>query len=278
MPDTAPPLMKELLVVIPHSGIVIPAEISLDSLSDQFPELARNVDWYTNWLYDFRDLLGNRHLVFPYCSLILEANRRPDRVDDCVPLRDVHGRPVYRVGREPGRDLRLRLVEKYLRSFHRSIEDQIASGAECLLDGHSTVSARGMKDDQIDIMNFQHSALDDGPIRFSPPAYAEAYADELRKRLPDVRITVNASDYHDVYGHVAAAHSVNAAGRRGTRVPAIIQETNERLYKNPDRTPNVEAVNRLRKAFALALAAAWRRTRPQPEGVVSAPGGKRSSG
>ncbi len=65
---------KELLVVIPHSGIVIPAEISLESLSNKFPEMVRNVDWYTNWLYDFRDILDNRQMVFPYCSLILEAN------------------------------------------------------------------------------------------------------------------------------------------------------------------------------------------------------------
>jgi len=278
MPDAPPPALKELLVVIPHSGIVIPAEISLGSLSEQFPDLARNVDWYTNWLYDFRDLLENRHLVFPYCSLILEANRHPDRLDDCVPLRDVQGRPVYRNGREPDRELRLRLSDKYLRSFHRSIGDHIAAGAEFLLDGHSTVSARGMRDDQIDIMNFQHSALDDGPVLFSPPAYAEAYAEELRRRLPDIRITVNASDYHGVYGHVAAAHSVNAAGRVGARVPAIIQETNERLYKNPDRTPNVEAINRLRKAFALSLAAAWRKARRRPEGAAAPPETKNSRG
>lgn len=266
MSDAVPPAARELLVVIPHSGIVIPAEIPLDSLSDQFPELARNVDWYTNWLYDFRDLLDNRHLVFPYCSLILEANRHPDRLEDCVPLRDVLGRPVYRDGREPDRELRLSLADKYLRGFHRSIEDHIAAGAELFLDGHSTVSARGMRDDQVDIMNFQHSALDERPVQFSPPDLAEAYAEELRGRLPDILVTVNASEYHDVYGHVAAAHSVNAAGRVGVKAPAIVQETNERLYKNPDRTPNVEAVNRLRRAFALSLAAAWDRVRSRPPG------------
>lgn len=257
----APAAMKELLVVVPHSGLVVPAEIPLSSLSDRFPELVRNVDWCTNWLYDFRDLLDNRHLVFPHCSLILEANRHPDHVDDCVPLIDVHGLPVYRSGREPTVELRHRLVDKYLRGFHRAIEDHIAAGAEFILDGHSTVTARGMADNQIDIMNFQHSALDEGPVYFSPQPFAEAYAEELRLRLPDVRITTNASHYRDVYGHVAAAHSVNAETRVGSKAPAIVQETNERLFMNPDRTPNVEAVNRLRKAFALSLTAAWRRVR-----------------
>lgn len=254
-------MMKELLVVIPHSGIVIPAEIRVDDLSDRFPEMARNVDWFTDWLYDFRDLLDNRQIVFPFCSLILEANRHPDRVEDCVPLCDVHGQPIYKSGREPGRELRLALADKYLRRFHWSIEECIAAGAEFLLDGHSTVTARGVSADQIDIMNFQHSALDENPVHFSPEDCALAYAEELRRRLPDVQVTVNASEYHNVYGHVAAAHSVNARGRMGGKVPAIIQETNEHLYKNPDRTPNIKALNRLRTAFARSLAAAWHRFR-----------------
>jgi N-formylglutamate amidohydrolase len=65
---------KGLLVVIAHSGIVIPNEIPPDSLSAELPKLMRNVDWYTNWLYDFRDILGNSQLVFPYCNLAYRAN------------------------------------------------------------------------------------------------------------------------------------------------------------------------------------------------------------
>ena len=93
--------LKELLVVIPHSGIVIPGEIPLANLSERFPALVQNVDWYTNWLYDFRDLLENQHIVFPYCSLILEANRHPDILDDSVPLRDVRGESVYKTRKAP---------------------------------------------------------------------------------------------------------------------------------------------------------------------------------
>ncbi len=253
--------MKELLVVIPHSGILIPAEIPLACLSGHFPQMARNVDWYTDWLYDFRDLLDNRQIVFPYCSLILEANRHPDQLDDCVPLRDVLGQAVYQSGREPGRDLRRALVDKYLRPFHAAIAGHIAAGAGFLLDGNSTVTARGMADNQIDIMNFQHSALDDGPVHFSPREYAEAYAEELRLRLPEARVTVNASEYFHVYGHVAAAHSVNARVGTGKRVPALVQETNMRLFTHPDHTPDVNALNRLREAFAISLAASWERVR-----------------
>jgi hypothetical protein len=249
--------LKELLVVIPHSSILIPGEIPLESLSERFPVLVQNVDWYTNWLYDFRDLLNNRHLVFPYCSLVIEANRHPDILEDSVPLKDVRGEPVYRVQMEPGQELRKTLAQKYLTTFHASIEDCIESGAEFLLDGHSTVTARGVTDNQIDLMNFQYSSLDEHPRYFSPDVYVETYAAELRKRLPEVKVTVNSSEYYTVYGHVCAEHSVNAMARVGKRVPAIIQETNERLYKNPDRTPNVDAINRLRRIFAESIYEAY---------------------
>jgi hypothetical protein len=139
--------LKELLVVIPHSSIVIPGEIPLESLSERFPALVQNVDWYTNWLYDFRDLLNKRQVVFPYCSLIVEANRHPDILEDSVPVKDARGESVYKAQREPDHELRKMLAKKYLAAFHKSIEDDIESGAEFLLDGHSTVvidHARGV--------------------------------------------------------------------------------------------------------------------------------------
>ncbi|MBN1830104.1 MAG: N-formylglutamate amidohydrolase [Deltaproteobacteria bacterium] len=253
--------LPELLVVIAHSGIVVPGEIPLDSLSEKFPVLARNVDWYTNWLYDFRDVLDNQQIVFPYCSLILEGNRHPAILEDSVPLRDVHGEPVYKNGREPSDEQRKFLAGKYLECFHRAIERQIVDGAEFLLDGHSTITARGVEDNQIDLMNFQLSPLDEAPRYYCPAKYVETYANELQKRLPDVRVTVNSSDYYTVYGHVCAEHSVNAMSRVGKKVPAFIQETNERLYKNPDKSPNVEAINGLRRIFAEAFSEAYRKTR-----------------
>lgn len=243
----------DILVVVPHSGIVIPSEIPVETLSEQFADLAKNVDWYTNWLYDFRDILQNRHLVFPYCSVVLEANRHPGIPDDSVPLRDVNGHPVYRTGMEPAPEFRREMAAKYLESFHENIREHIRTGATFLFDGHSTVTAHGVEDNQIDLMNFQHSPLDKGPIRFCPDIIIETYAEELRKRLPDIRITVNASRYYKVYGHVCSAHSVNAFTRTGDRIPAFIQETNERLYKHPDRTPDIIAINRLRRAFAESL-------------------------
>ena len=244
---------KELLVVIPHSGILIPNEIPFASLSEEFPRLMRNVDWYSNWLYDFGDLLGNSHLAFPYCNLILEANRHPEQLDDCVPLKDVLGEPVYRPGHEPGQRLRRSLSRKYLQTFHQGISEEISRGKTFMLDAHSTVTAKGVAENQIELMNFQISKPAEKPQYFCPDAFVETYASELAKRLPGIKVTVNQSKYHQVYGHVCGAHSVNAATRVGNRVPAILQETNQNLYMNSDRTPNLEALETLRRAFAEAL-------------------------
>ncbi len=265
------PNLPELLVVVPHSGLQIPAELPLEAFSERLPALVRNVDWHTDALYDFRDLLDDRHLVFPYLSLVVEANRHPDHLDDCVPLRDVHGEALYRLGWEPSVELRRLLVLKYLATFHKRVEAAILAGAEFLLDAHSTVPARGVAANQIELMNFQHSALDDGPKRFSPRAYVETYAEELQKRLPEVKVTVNQSEYSSVYGHVCAEHSIDTFGRTGRRVPAILQETCERLYRAPGAAPDLQALNRLRRAFAEALARTIQKVRAvgQVENVLN---------
>jgi predicted double-glycine peptidase len=243
----------DILVVVPHGGVAIPPEIPLEDLSKDLTQLIRNVDWYTQWLYDFRDFLNNRQLVFPYCSILLEANRDPEIIDESVPLLDVFGRSIYRTGFEPSAAMRETWSDKYLKPFHRSIEENISAGAGLLFDGHSTITARGVADNQIDLMNFQKTGGDNEPLYYCPDVIVETYAAELRKRLPDVLVSINSSEYINVHGHVCAAHSVNATKRTGARAPAFIQETNEHLFKNADGTPNLAQINRLRRAFAESL-------------------------
>lgn len=245
---------SDILVVVPHCGINVPAEIFLEDLSYEFPALLKNIDWYTQWLYDFRDILGNRQITFPYCSILLEANRDPDDIEQSVPLVDIHGQNVYRPGFEPTEAMRKGLSDKYLKAFHRRIEEAIAAGTGLLLDGHSTVTARGVRENQIELMNFQQTENDEKPLYYCPDIIVETYAEELRSRLPDVLITVNESEFFKVHGHVCAAHCVNDIKRVGAKTPAFIQETNERLFKNEDDTPNITQINRLRRAFAESLA------------------------
>jgi hypothetical protein len=251
--------LENLHVVIPHSGILIPQEIQVDALSPEFPRLMKNVDWYTNWLYDFQDILGNSQIVFPYCSLILEANRDPDNLDQSVPLKDTLGEALYKPSREPSVNLRRGLARRYLETFHKQIGNTITRGKGFMLDAHSTVTARGVGDNQIELMNYQICGPDREKAYFCPDIYIETYADEIGKRLPEIKVTVNESRYYHVYGHVCGKHSTNSTGRVRRRVPAILQETNQKLYISGDGTPDFRAIERLRRAFAGALLAMMRR-------------------
>jgi hypothetical protein len=246
---------EDLLVVVPHSGLLIPKEISPGSLSADFPRLLRDVDWYTDRLYDFRDMLGNAHLQFHYCSLVLEANRRPDDLDAAVPLKNRLGEAVYKPGEEPDIKTRRLLAKRYLLPFHRGIGREILhSRRGFMLDAHSTIAARGVGEKQIELMNYQVSP-EGVKTFFSPPVFIETYAAELAKRLPGVKVTVNESEFDKVYGYVSGRYSVDSFARRGDRAPAILQETSQRLYMNRDGTPDVLAMAALRRAFAESLAA-----------------------
>lgn len=207
-----------------------------------------NVDWYSDWLYDFRDFFDNSQIVFPFCFLILDANRHPGRLDDSVPLRDAYVEPVYRAGLEPDKSLRQALSRKYLHAFNRGISEEIARGKTFLLDAHTTLTAMGVADNQIDLMNSQFSDLEEERIFFCPDTFIEIYANELQKRLPKVLVTLNQSRYDNIYGHVCGRHSRNAMKRTGNRVPAILQETNQSLYVSEDGTPDLEALETLRHA------------------------------
>ncbi|MFC1909953.1 N-formylglutamate amidohydrolase [Chloroflexota bacterium] len=244
---------RDLLVVVPHSGIIIPWEMPVSSLSVDFQRLLRNVDWYTDWLYDFRDMLGNSQITFPYCNLVLEGNRDPAHTENSVPLKDILNETVYRQNMEPDIKVRRFLSKKYLRPFHRDITKQIAGGMAFMLDGHSTVTAQGLSDNQIELMNFQTNKVDGKITYFCPDMFIETYANELTKLLPSIKVTVNESRYHMVYGHVCGKHSTGHMNRYKNRVPAILQETNQLLYMNADKTPNLEALETLRRAFAEAL-------------------------
>lgn len=254
--------INDLLVVVPHSGILIPDEIPLGSISDEFPRLMKNVDWYTHWLYAFEDILVNSTVIFPWSSLVLEANRNPEEIESAVPLSDTLGRPVYKTGREPAESLRRHLAGKYLDKFHQSLGRNISRGRIFMLDGHSTVTARGVAANQVELMNYQVLKPDGAVQRFCPDEFIYTYAEELSKRLEGIKITVNESGYHHVYGHICGRHSVDSNSRIGARVPAILQETNQALYMKADGSVDLPALEMLRRAFAWSLSAMLQKMNP----------------
>ena len=248
---------SRILVSIPHSGVLCPAEIPLAALSDRQRDLAENVDWHTDKLYDFRDLLHNRHVVFPISQVYVNVNRHPAALDGSVPL-SVDGVPVYQPGRGPSADLRARLLRRYHVAYHRALA---AREKLFILDGHSTVT--GHRDaegsavaDDIILSDWQQTPFDPpGGIRTAPPGYLDTYAEELDRRLAGrgIKVAKNTT-YCSTYGHVMAAHGWDGAAPQGTRAPLLLQETNEALYINSG-TLDTAALEFLRRVFAESLAA-----------------------
>ena len=102
-------------------------------------------------------------------------------------------------------------------------------------------------------MNVQRSVQDREPAYFCPDVHTETYANELQKRLPGVKVTINESEYKNIYGHVCGEYSTRMRTKVRDKAPAILQETNQRLYMNEDRTPNIGALDTLRRTMAEAL-------------------------
>jgi len=249
-------ITKNILVSIPHAGISCPPEIPLKSLSDYQQELAiNNVDWFTNHLYDFRDILDNHQVVFPYNQVLINVNRHPDNLEESVPL-SVDDISVYKNGQEPSSELRKHLIRKYHYRFH----NDIASYQKIFIfDGHSTVTGLAdaggdvVKDDII-ISDWQMSKHDPpGGIKTAPEGFLDVYAEELDRQFSGFQIKLSTNTtYSSTYGYIMASHGWDGKSIKGSRVPLILQETNEKLYiKNG--IPDVLMIEELRRIFAESL-------------------------
>lgn len=241
-------------VSMPHSGVLCPGEIPLESLSGKQAELASNVDWHTDRLYDFRDLLGNSQTVFPFSQVYINVNRHPDALDACVPD-SIDGVPVYRRGKRLSLNFKRMLVRKYHDAYHAAIK---GSRKSFILDGHSTVTGHADAGgnevcDDIIISDRQQTPWDPpGGIRTAPDGLMEIYAEELARQLGSgIRVGCNTT-YCDTYGHVMACHGWDGIQPRNGRVPLLLQETNEHLYIKGS-VLDVLALEVLRRAFAVSL-------------------------
>ena len=247
-------LSKKLLVVIPHAGIACPPEISQSMLSCHQKTLESNIDWYTEHLYDFQDLLGNAQVIFPYSQVYINVNRHPKTVDECIPL-SLDGLPVYAAGREPSLEQRNSMMKRHL-AFHRRITNHKKT---FILDGHSADA--GHKDaegnqftDDIIIGDRQASVLDPpGGLRTAPPGYLETYVEELERGFSGFNLSIACNTtYSTTYAHVMALHGWDGQPKKERRVPLLCQETNQSLYMK-DGIPDGRLIEELRRIFAQAL-------------------------
>lgn len=250
-------LTRDLCVSIPHGGLSCPLEINPRNLSDDFEEIAaQNLDHFTQDLYNFTDLLGNHQIVFQYSPVLINVNRHPDVLDDCVPIM-INGKKIYREQFEPGDASRKCLVDSYHKDYHTRIEK--IKNKSLILDGHSTflghIDAPGsFVTEDIIVSNWQNSKSDSADGFYtSPQIYLDIYVENLQKRLPALNIAVNAK-YSSTYGHVMALHGWDGLMVRRGRTPLLLQETSENLYMN-NGVPLYKEIEYLRRAFADALSA-----------------------
>lgn len=248
-------LSSKVLVSISHAGIACPPEISPAMLSSHQQTLAaNNVDWYTDHLYNFQDLLGNAQVVFPYSQVYINVNRHPSILDESVPL-NLGDLPVYEAGLEPSLEQRHLMLKRHL-EFHRVIASHEKA---FILDGHSTIighqdAAGNQVSDDIILSDWQESVLDPpGGTRTAPLGYLDTYAEELERRLSGfkLRITKNTT-YSATYGHIMATHGWDGQSERAHRAPLLLQETNEALFVK-NGMPDVRLIEELRRIFSEAL-------------------------
>jgi len=254
-------LTKHLCVSIPHGGMLVPSEIPLENLSKDYDELVQqNMDHFTCNLYDFTDLMDNQQVAFQYSPVLINVNRHPDVIDECVPV-TVDGMRIYKEGHEPDVILRKKLAETYHKDFHSRLS-RLANKV-LIIDGHSTY--RGHKDtsdnvvtEDIIILNWQHSKYElEKGLQTAPQYYLEIYVENLQKRLPGLTITAN-TKYLSTYGHVMASHGWDGVGERGIRAPLLSQETSEDLYMSHG-VPLYGEIEHLRRIFAEAIEATMKR-------------------
>lgn len=246
---------NDLLVIIPHSGLARPKEIKSSWLSKYNHKLLHSEDCETDRgtdkLYDFRKILGNKQLLFPISQIYLNICRDPNRLDWAAPFY-IRNTPVYKEGKEPSDKFRKMLLQRYSLPFYNKLKKMKKLLA---LNGHSTITGHESlnSEDVADIDISEHREVFGKVIQCAPKEVADFYADELRKRLPNLRIERNTSySSVQIYDYICDYFGWDGKSKKGFKFPIIHQETNENLYIENNRI-NYRKLNTLKNAFAESL-------------------------
>lgn len=137
-----------LLVSMPHTGTEIPA-----GLQAGYTERAlavEDTDWHLQRLYDFLPGLGASVITPRYSRYVIDLNRPPDDAPmypgasntELCPTHFFSGDALYREGREPPPEERLRRRELYWQPYHTALAEELARirgehGFALLWDAHS---------------------------------------------------------------------------------------------------------------------------------------------
>jgi len=226
---------KDLLVIIPHSGLYIPPEIDQRNIDKNVHrELLIPVDVDTDKLYDFPEI---PKFIFKYLRSIIDVNQSPDDLDDSCPVKTIYNNDIYLD--KPGIEERKYYIKHYHQPFHEEIINYLNSNKPLLIvDSHSThnndVDEHGDRfTGEITISNYQATEYDkDG--------YTKTCAGDLLKYFEDclkshgINVKANTKYLTRTYGYIEEFYSKKYG------IPLITIECNESLYKN-----NIDGINKI---------------------------------
>lgn len=137
-----------LLVSMPHTGTEIPAQLQADYTERAL--CVEDTDWHLQRLYDFLPALGASVITPRYSRYVIDLNRPPDDAPmypgasntELCPTHFFNGDLLYREGKAPAPDERLRRRELYWQPYHMALADELARiraehGFALLWDAHS---------------------------------------------------------------------------------------------------------------------------------------------
>ncbi len=141
------PQGKELPVVadIPHSGMFIPPEISVQLAAEHLQSLT-NTDWYLDKLYDFLPSFGSTVMQATHSRYVVDLNRQLAESNfgsfwtSVVPEKTAFNRDIYL--KKPNKEQIQQRIEKYYLSYHKNLNTLLQQklerfGRVYLLDLHS---------------------------------------------------------------------------------------------------------------------------------------------
>jgi hypothetical protein len=252
---------RNILVLIPHASTKRPREIKKAWLSKHqneflFSEKAET-DRFTEKLYDFKKIIGNKELKFPISQVYLNICRNPNNLDKSAPIM-INEKPVYI--KNISQDFRKKLIKKYIFPFYKKIENTQKS---LILEGHSTVSnhhslGNSSLNYDIVISNTQIDKDLKNKEIFCPEYILKIYKEEIEKRMPELKVGIN-SVYTDI-NDILASKFGSSKLKEGKKCALIHQETDENLYITNNK-PDMFKISKLRKVFADSLVETMRRMR-----------------
>lgn len=248
---------KEILVIIPHASKKKPKEIKKQWLSKNQRYLLYSENCETDrgseLLYDFRKLINNQQALFPISQIYINICRSPNKLNEICP-QEIRGIKVY--NQDISNQFRKKLVSKYAIPFYKKIEK---FNGDIILTGHTTIDGHSSLKTSLShhIILSNVGVMQKREIRkFAPDKLIKIYSEELKKRLPWIRIGFN-SVYTEVYDYFSDRFGWQ---EKGNGIPLIHQETDESLYIRSNKI-NVKQLNKLKRVFAESLVETAKRFR-----------------